>query len=159
MLLLVAAAVLTAGCAIDGPVPTTDKFVVSVKAAQFYKYGPAQAFGPDFNLTQGQKVTMLQRQFGYSRIMLQDGTSGYVATEELTPAPPEPPPRPTPKPRSSGGWFSSGKPKRSNVESIPTDPLFDINDVPLPMPDTPAESSPAKPPGNRPADGRPTFRY
>ena len=153
--LLLVAAVLFAGCATDGPMPTTDKFLVSAKAAQFYKYGPAQAFGPDFNLPQGQKVTMLQRQFGFSRIMLEDGTSGYVATEELKPAPPEPPPprqvaARTAKPRSSGGWFSSGKPKRSNVESIPTDPLFDINDVPLPMPDdSPSEGEKPKPPGFR----------
>src|SRR5688500_9477668 len=91
-LLVLAASLLLAGCATEMPVPATNKFIVSVKAAQFYKYGPAQAFGPDYNLPQGQKVTMLQRQFGYSQILLEDGTSGYVATEELKPAPPDPPP-------------------------------------------------------------------
>ena len=51
--------------------PPTNKFLVSVKSAQFYKYGPAQAFGADFTLAQGQKVTMLERQFGFSRVMLE----------------------------------------------------------------------------------------
>jgi hypothetical protein len=134
------------GCAATGPAAPTDRYVISVKAAQFYKYGPAQAFGPDFNLTQGQKVRMVQRQFGYSQVSLEDGTVGYVATEELKPAPPDPPPpRIVAKPRAPR-FFSSGKPRRSNVESIPGDPLFDVNDVPLPMPETPAEGTSAPKP-------------
>lgn len=135
LILLSLAASLFVGCAASGPVPASDKFVVSKKAAHFYKYGPAQAFGPDFNLSEGQKVTMLERRFGYSRIMLEDGTSGYVATEDLTPAPPEPVARPTPAPRWGRGSGASSKPRRSTFEPVPTDPLFDVNDVPLPLPD------------------------
>lgn len=127
---------LLGGCVSNGPMPPTDKFLVAVNSAQFYKYGPAQAFGADFTLPAGQKVTMLDRQFGYSRVMLEDGTSGYVATDDLKPAPPEPPPKPVRKSTGTGSR-SSGKPKRSNVQPVPTDPLFDINDVPLPLPDEP----------------------
>jgi hypothetical protein len=53
------------------------------------------------------------------------------------------------------GWFT-GKPKRSNVLPTPADPLFDVNDVPLPMPDTssPASTEPT-PSGEAP---KPDFR-
>ncbi len=150
---------LLTGCASSGPVPPTDKYLVSVQSAQFYKYGPAQAFGADFNLTQGQKVTMLERQFGYSRVMLEDGeTSGYMATEDLKPAPPEPPPKPAParKISSGSGRMYSGKPKRSNVQPTPIDPLFDVNDVPLPLPDDEPVSEPTNEPSSTP---EPDFRY
>jgi hypothetical protein len=153
---------LLTGCATSNePMPPSNKYMVSVKSAQFYKSGPAQAFGADMTLTQGQKVTMVNREFGYSKVVLEDGTSGYMATEELKPAPPEPPPpKPLPeiKPQSSGatGWFSSGKPKRSNVQPTPTDPLFDVNDVPLPLmdgepasPSIPTSDSPTPEPGFR----------
>lgn len=136
------------GCASPGPQPPTDQFLVSVPKSQFYKYGPAQAFGADFNLEKGQKVTMLKREFGYSRIQLADGQTGYVATEELTPAPPEPPPpRATPPPKLATrgtGAGASSKPRRSNVQPVAEDPLFDITDIPLPMPQDPAPT-PAKP--------------
>ncbi|RYD68632.1 MAG: hypothetical protein EOP84_29890 [Verrucomicrobiaceae bacterium] len=150
---------LLSGCASNEPMPPSNKFLVSVKNAQFYKYGPAQAFGADFNLVQGQKVTMLKREYGYSRVMLEDGTSGYMATEELKPAPPEPPPpKPAPVRKSSGGgWFSSGKPKRSNVQPTPTDPLFDVNDVPLPLPDE--EPVPTSKPDFRYPKPEPGFRF
>ncbi|MHA3771992.1 hypothetical protein ACXR0O_10690 [Verrucomicrobiota bacterium sgz303538] len=132
---------LLGACETSGPMPPGNKYLAAERNVQFYKYGPAQAFGADFNLKQGEKLTMLDRQFGYSKVMLEDGTTGYIATEELKPAPPDPPPpKATPKPRSkssgSGGWFSSGKPKRSDVQPTPNEPLFDVNDVPLPMPES-----------------------
>jgi hypothetical protein len=39
---------------------------------------------------------MLRREFGYSRVQTDEGQSGYVATEDLEPAPP-------PKPGARGG--------------------------------------------------------
>lgn len=130
------------GCASPGPQPPTNQFLVSVPKAQFYKYGPAQAFGADFNLEQGQRITMVKREFGYSRIQLADGQTGYVSTDELEPAPPEPPPpRATPPPRSK---LFSGKLRQSHVQPVPEDPLFDITDIPLPMPEEPS-SAPASP--------------
>lgn len=130
------------GCASPGPQPPTNLFLVSVPKAQFYKYGPAQAFGADFNLEQGQRITMVKREFGYSRIQLADGQTGYVSTDELEPAPPEPPPpRATPPPRSK---LSSGKLRQSYVQPVSEDPLFDITDIPLPMPEEPS-SAPVSP--------------
>lgn len=146
-LLLLCALLALAGCVSTGPQPPTDKFLVSVPKAQFYKYGPAQAFGPDFNLPKGHKVTMLKREFGYSRVSMEDGTTGYVATDELTPAPPEPPPpraTPMPRPKRGAGFGASSKPRRSNVQPVAEDPLFDITDIPLPMPEEPTPS-PEKP--------------
>jgi hypothetical protein len=118
--------------------------MVATKTAEFYKYGPAQAFGADMKLPQGQKLTMLERQYGYSRVMLDDGTNGYVATEDLKLAPPEPPPPKPPKPSGIGSWFS-GKPKNSDVEGTPSEPLFDVNDVPLPMPESNTPAAAEKP--------------
>ena len=142
-LLLLCALLAFAGCVSTGPQPPTDKFLVSVPKAQFYKYGPAQAFGADFNLEKGQRVTMLKREFGYSQIQLADGQTGYVATDEIAPAPPPPPPpRSTPRPRSGRG--DGGRPRRSNVQPVTEDPLFDITDIPLPMPEDPS-TAPAAP--------------
>ncbi len=135
------------GCASSGPQPATNQYLVSVPKAQFYKYGPAQAFGADSVLPQGQRVTMLKREFGYSRIALADAQTGYIATDEIAPAPPEPPPpRATPPPKGKRGavaGLSTAKPRRSNVQPVSEDPLFDITDIPLPMPADP--STPASP--------------
>ena len=129
-----------AGCTTPaGPqVPTTRYVVANGSGAQFYKYGPAQAFGPDSVLPRGYRLTMVDRAFGYSRVALADGMNGYVSTEDVAPAPPDPvPPKATPPPKVRTGRGSSGSRRGSSppVVPIPSDPLFDINDVPLPMPD------------------------
>ena len=135
-----------AACATKPAAPGA-RFVVSVPKASFYKYGPAQTSGPDFVLTQGTKVTMLQRSFGFSRVITDDGIGGYVASESLKPAPPEPRSAPGKlSPVGSRSLFSSG-PKRSNVRPTPGAPLFDTTDLPFPLPEN---SPPPKPaPGFR----------
>ncbi len=107
--------------------------MVAVPTTAFYKYGPAQTFGPDFLLKQDTKVTVLKRDWAFTRVMTDDGTAGYIASEDLKAAPPEPPP---PTGSSSGvRTSSSGKPKRSNVSSTPGSPLFDMSDLPALPPD------------------------
>src|SRR5438552_2708856 len=69
-------------------VPSGSKFIVSAPKAPFYKFGPAQSFGPDFVLNEGARVTMLEHSFGYSRVMTEEGTAGFVSTDDLKPAPP-----------------------------------------------------------------------
>ncbi len=122
----------------------------AVPAAQFFKYGPAQAFGPDFNLSEGQRVKMLQREFGFSRVLLANGQSGYIATEDLKPAPPEPTPRLTaspalfPAPARSMSIAAAGQKKRSSgaTRSQPLpEPKLDLSDVPSP----PLPTDPEKP--------------
>jgi hypothetical protein len=121
---------------------------IAAARAPFYKYGPAQAFGADDSLLQGTRVTMVERDFGFSRVMLANGVTGYVATEDLKPIPPEPTPKPSERVvtnRKMPRLFNAPV-KRSDLQSTPGDPLFDINDVPLPMSDPPPKS----PPGGTP---------
>lgn len=72
-------------------VPSGARFVVAVPKAAFYKYGPAQAFGPDFQLNEDTKVTIRQYSAGFSHVTTSDGISGYMSTDDLKPAPPDPP--------------------------------------------------------------------
>ena len=119
-----------AACATSGAPSKSTSYMISSPQAEFFKYGPAQAFGPDLALKRGDKVTLVQKQFGYSRILLADGTSGFVATEDLAPAPP-----PAPMPRTalaSVGGRSGPRHPASNVRPT-ADPLFDMSDTPLPQ--------------------------
>ncbi len=68
-------------------VPSGSHYVVATAKAPFYKFGPAQSFGPDFVLNEGAKVTMLEHSFGFSRLMTEDGTAGFVSTDDMKPAP------------------------------------------------------------------------
>jgi hypothetical protein len=116
--------------------------MVKTPKTLFYNYGPAQASGPDFALTQGERVTMLSYDYGYSHIAVADtGQSGYVATEDLAPAPPEATPSPTPPlvaSRSRRHHGADSRPPTAEEES----------EIPLPeFPET-------KPPSTAPR-----FRY
>jgi hypothetical protein len=138
-------ALLLGGCALPKTTPAkTDQFQVSVPKAQFYKYGPSQSFGPDFVLVKGQRVTVTKRSFGFTRVVTQDGVTGYVASEELEPAPPDPVPVATPPPQLAR---RGSKARDGVVEPTSELPLFDVNDVPSALPD----SGPPKP--------APGFRY
>jgi hypothetical protein len=71
--------------------------------------------------------------------------TGYVSTDDLKPLPPEPKPKEKERVvtnRKLPRLFSAPV-KRSDVKPTPGEPLFDINDVPLPMSDTPPKP-PAK---------------
>jgi hypothetical protein len=84
-----------------------DNYMITAERSAFYKFGPAQAAGPDATLTKNQHVTLIRREFGYSRIRTEDGQLGYVATEDITRAP-DPTPTPTP-PRGSGKKGRGGR--------------------------------------------------
>jgi hypothetical protein len=116
---------------------------ITANRAPFYKYGPAQTFGADETLALGTRVSMVQRDFGFSRVTMANGVTGYVATDDLKPLPPEPKPKPerVVTNRKLPRLFSAPV-KRSDVQSTPGDPLFDINDVPLPMNDAPPKPGP-----------------
>ena len=140
-------ALLGACAATQVPGAGANRYVITVPRAQFYKEGPAQPFGADATLTQGQRLTVVSRDFGYSRVTLESGQSGYVATEDMKPAPPDPvtpAPRPTPKP----GLANVGRRANSAVEPVPA-PLFDVTDVP----------APPLPKGSEPPSPAPVFRY
>jgi hypothetical protein len=125
------------------------RYIVTAQKSAFYKYGPAQSFGPDFQLEKGAIVTMLEKSWGFSRVMTDTGVGGFVSSDDLKPAPPAPA---TPKPvladNSRKPQWSYSKPKESNIRPTPGGPLFDVNDVPMPLPDHYEPPSP-----------KPKFRY
>lgn len=130
---LMAVCLVLAACATGSG---TGRYVVTAPKSEFYKYGPAQAFGPDFALNRGQKVTVVENSFGFSKVTTDDGISGYMPTDDLAPAPPEPAAQVRSKPRTASRrargeeTFEAPRKGRSQVEAGL--PLFDANDIPLP---------------------------
>src|SRR5436190_14193336 len=98
-------ALLAAGCAsslkpaLSGT--TGGWFSVAASQTPFYRYGPQQGNGPDMQLPQDSIMKVIRPSFGYVKVKLQDGESGYVASEDIRPAAPAlvaqklaPPPEP-----------------------------------------------------------------
>ncbi|MFM8458263.1 MAG: hypothetical protein ACKOB0_04860, partial [Chthoniobacterales bacterium] len=87
-----------------------------------------------------EKVMLLRKEFGYSRVQLENGLVGYMANEDIQPAP-EPPPNlerkhTTPKKKKSGRSTARYDDYEENIP-IP-DPNLGLvpDDVPLePLPD------------------------
>jgi hypothetical protein len=133
------------GC--EATIPSGASFVVSVPKAPFYKFGPAQSFGPDFMLDQDTKVTIVQHAMGFSRVTTSNGMSGYISNDDLKPAPPE-----APSPQESAiakrrlNTIFAPKPKRSDFQSTPGSPLFESGDL-------------APLPGNSEPEPSPRFRF
>jgi len=139
------AALFFAGCT-TSPAPRGGRWVVSTPQAEFFRHGPAQAAmlpaefrsasalpdntGPDFQLPRGAVVTMLQREFGFSRVATDDGQTGYVANEQMKPAPALASAVPT--------EFRPSQTPRSRTKRIPAIPQreeqLDLSDIPLPLP-------------------------
>lgn len=137
----------SAGCASRSKLagPASGFYLISAPTAEFFKYGPAQSFGADFILKKGERVTMLSRDWGFCRVLTENGVAGYVATEDIVAAPaPAPVKRiastrgvPVPIGLPRGG--ASSRTSRPSGEFLgnPNDALFNVNDVPMPMPDDP----------------------
>jgi hypothetical protein len=134
-------AILLTGCAEQaGPgVHAGDAYVVKANRTPFYTYGPAQANGPNFALTKGTRLTMLSYEYGFSHVAIQGaGDAGYVATDDLAPAPPAP--KPSPSPDRSLRYIE-------NNESRPPTPAEESR---IPLPEFPE---------SEPPPGAPPFRY
>ena len=150
MALTCAGVVLFGGCAASKAVKGDGYFAVTAKQAQVYRFGPAQPTGADALLKQGQRVMMLRQEYGYSRVMTEDGLTGYVANDLIAPtSPPE-------KPRTSAGslaWTtlpplpsrgtSTPGVSSANRAILQSDPLFGGDKLP-PLPNS---------------DARPGFRF
>jgi hypothetical protein len=84
---------LFAGCkSADRPAQSSTKatrlFSVSVDSAAFFRRGPQQGRDPDLKLPKDTIVKLIRPSFGYSKIqVLESGLQGYVASEEIRPAP------------------------------------------------------------------------
>jgi len=137
---------ITAGCSSSAPPPSSAnggpvRYHVIAEETPFFKFGPAQANGPDFKLKKGRELIMLERHYGYSRVQTDDGDSGYTATDDIAPSPNQPSPDAAPVKKTGG---SGGYSRKSGGRT----PDFDQpNDAALPS---------TQPPNDEPA---PSFRY
>ncbi|HEY5893003.1 MAG TPA: hypothetical protein VIT91_07205 [Chthoniobacterales bacterium] len=64
-------------------------YVVKADFTPIYRMGPQQRGGPDQSLRRGTLIGVIKRSFGYSKIKLESGMEGYVATDDIFPATPE----------------------------------------------------------------------
>ncbi len=128
--------------ACENTIPSGASYVVAVPKAAFYKYGPAQTFGPDFLLDEDTKVTIIQHAMGFSRVTTANGISGYISNDDLKPAPPEAPsPQEAAVARRRLNSPVFAPKKRSDFQPTPGSPLFEGGDLP-PLPENP-EPKPA----------------
>jgi hypothetical protein len=126
------------------------EFLIQSEYAPFYSLGPGQERGPDTSLRRGERVKMLRREFGFSYVEIDGGRNGYIANEEIAPAPErelERPVSPSRKRSQSGAVGFSDAPESSI-------PLPEIEVLPEPVdvlhPISEMESS---------SDSKPEFRY
>jgi len=125
----------------EGPAPEfVPDMVVSNEYSLFFRLGPQQAGGADLSLRTNEKVMLLRKEFGYSRVQLENGFVGYMANEDIQPAP-EPPPEPKRK-NLPGRSKKKGRASQSYEDYEENIPIPDPNlgllpeDVPLePLPD------------------------
>jgi hypothetical protein len=136
-----ASALLAAGCASSAKpkvLSGTTEVWYSVAANQtpFYRYGPQQGNGPDSQLPRDSIMKVIRPSFGYVKVQLQDGESGYVASEDIRPAPATlvaerlaPPPAPLPAFAGPGEQFQLDSEDPRLI--APPEPLPE----PTPLPD------------------------
>jgi hypothetical protein len=139
------------GCATQSFDPDkAPEFLVQSDYSPFYSLGPGQERGPDVSLQRGERVKMLRREFGFSYVEIKGGRTGYIANEEIAPAPQreaEPSASPARKPSQRGSEgisnaFESSVPM-PEIEALPepVDVFHPISEI---------EAS---------ADSQPEFRY
>jgi len=64
-------------------------YVVAADKTSFYRYGPQQGNGPDQELAKDTLLTLIRPSFGYAKVQLVAGSQeGFVASEDIRPAPP-----------------------------------------------------------------------
>ncbi|MEX1117515.1 MAG: hypothetical protein WEB60_01855 [Terrimicrobiaceae bacterium] len=161
--LLAISAILT-GCATQTYAPEeAPEYSVIRDFASLYKLGPMQGRGPDATLRVGDRVKLIRKEMGYSFVLLEDSRTGYMANEDIVPAPPRPP-----QPAAS----ASTGPAESTGRRGPSSPRYSgqqVNDIPLPESAPPPEldlniglediASPTDPPPSETPAEPPKFRY
>lgn len=90
---LIGAATLSSNCArttapAGGTGTGNDYYAVSSSSADFFVHGPQQANGADRQLARGTLMTVDKISFGYAQVHLTSGEEGYVARQDIKPAPP-----------------------------------------------------------------------
>ena len=92
ILAIAVAVFLTAGCESSNQPKmfsgTTNRwYSVAANQTPFYRHGPQQGNGPDMQLPRDSIMKVIRPSFGYVKVQLQDGENGYVANEDIRPAP------------------------------------------------------------------------
>jgi hypothetical protein len=61
-------------------------YSVSAGETPFYRYGPQQGNGADQKLPHDALLRVIRPSFGYLKVQLESGDTGYVASEDIRPA-------------------------------------------------------------------------
>ncbi len=158
-------AILLSSCAATSTytADTAPEYIVVKGYAPFYKLGPMQG-RPDASLPLDTRVKLLRNEAGFSLVQLDDSRSGYVANENMAPAPPRPPAPPAETdsidPRTGKKKSGSNKPNspRYSGEQLNDIPLPDVN-IPAPDLNVGSEDITAPAPTPTPVEEKPKFRY
>lgn len=133
------ATIVVAGCSNPNPDHASAAaggkfFAVTAESTAFYLYGPQQGNGPDKQLEKGTLVSLIRPSFGYCKIKLMTGESGYVSNEDIRLAPPALVAAATaPAHSSSSARFRLDSPDPRLVP--PPEPLPDFFPEPTPIPE------------------------
>ena len=92
LLPIAAASLLTTGCESSKQPKifsgtTNSWYSVAASQTPFYRHGPQQGNGPDMQLPHDSIMKVIRPSFGYVKVQLPDGENGYVANEDIRPAP------------------------------------------------------------------------
>jgi hypothetical protein len=135
VLLSLGAALILAGCAksrrgSNQAASTTDYYAVKIASASFYSYGPQQANGPDRKLARDTLLTVSKKAFGYARVRLTTGQEGYVAVDDIWPAPAPLVAKtfPTPTPAATLNY------PEPNLPTVESTPAVEPTAIPAPSP-------------------------
>jgi hypothetical protein len=151
---LVTLATLLAGCSTvqklgDLSGTTGDWYCVTTSQTPFFRYGPQQGSGPDEQLPRDSIMKVIRPSFGYVKVRLQNGSDGYVANEDIRPAPAAlvaektaPPPEPIPSPLLASHEEQFGLNSDDPRLIAPPEPLPDPQIDPLPPEASPAPGFP-----------------
>lgn len=109
-------------------------FAVTAESTPFYRYGPQQGNGPDKQLEKGTLVSLIRPSFGYCKIKLTTGESGYVSNDDIRLASPALVAAATvPAHSSSSARFRLDSPDPRLVP--PPEPLPEFFPEPTPIPE------------------------
>lgn len=155
---------LLCGCATQTFSPDqAPEYMIIRDYTPFYANGPMQVSGPDTTLRTQTRVKLLRQEMGYSLVQMDDLRTGYIANENMTPAPPRPPELKVPETSSTSGGSRN---RRKNTTNSPRYTGEQNNDIPLPDANVPPpdlnvgpEDIPAgtPPPSQEPVE-KPKFR-
>jgi hypothetical protein len=134
------ATVLVTGCTQPKPAAASGGkfFAVTTDSTAFYRYGPQQGNGPDKKLEKGTLVSLIRPSFGYCKIKLTTGETGYIANDDISLASPAlvAAANTAPVHSSSASRFRLDSPDPRLVP--PPEPLPEFFPEPTPIPEPPS---------------------